>query len=104
MSRLDQIVVERATVVSDDYGADTQTWTPYYSGFADVLMGSGQERREAAQERASQTATFILVWSPLTAAIRPSDRVQFEGVWDVTGVAEGRGFRRQIQVTAVRFD
>jgi head-tail adaptor len=71
------VTFQRGTLVSGDYG-DTLDWTtPTTLGtaYARVRYGTGQERREAAQERAVQAATFECDWSPTLDAVQTNDRL-----------------------------
>lgn len=97
-----QIAIERATVTVDDYGGETATWAVYATVRAEVLFGTGQERREAAQEQAQQSATFIVAWSPLLDAVEVHDRISFDGSdWDITNIAPV-GLNKELHFTAVR--
>lgn len=96
------VTFERATVTTNDYGEEIQTWGSYADAFAEILFGTGQERREAAQERASQAVTVIVAWSPTLAAVEPTDRLQALGsTWDITSIAPV-GLNEEIHFTAVR--
>lgn len=97
-----RIAIQRATTVTDEYGDETEAWTLYAEAFAQVRFGSSQERREAAQEVASQTATFVVLWSPTLAAVTPQDRISWNGEWDVTGVAPSLQLNDHLEFTAVR--
>lgn len=78
------VTIQRATTAVDDYGGETKTWHTLATGWAAVRYGTGQERREAAQENAAVAATFEFDWNPTVAAIRPTDRLYcFDTVWDV---------------------
>lgn len=98
-----KIVFERNTgTTTDDYGGKVPLWTGYATAWAEVRYGTGQERREAAQERASVAATFQVLANALTRALTPLDRINFEGLWDiVSAVPNGRKF---IDITAIRPD
>lgn len=96
------ISVERATVTTDDYGGEVQTWGDYAIALAEVLFGTGQERRQAAQEGGTQVATFIVVWSPELAATKLIDRIQGMGAaWNITSVVP-IGLGKEIHFTATR--
>ena len=93
--------IQRATTATDDYGQGEQTWHDLATGWARVRYGTGQERREAAQENASQAATFEFDWNPTLAAVKPSDRLYvFDTVWDVAS-AVTIGGNREVHITAV---
>lgn len=96
-----RIAFERAAVALDGYGTEIETWTLYARAFAEVRYGTGQERREAAQESATLTATFRVPATPRTRALTPKDRILFDGaVWDIRSVAPFE--RGDVDVTAVR--
>lgn len=95
------VIIQRATTTDDDYGTEVRTWHEYARGYARVRYGSAQERREAAQENAAQTATFEFDWNPTVAATRPRDRLYvFSTVWDVIS-APIIGHQREVHITAV---
>lgn len=102
MNRNRLITFERATNVDDDYGGETPTWAPYAQAYAEVLFGTGQERREAAQETGSQAATFKCLWSPTLDGVKLTDRIQFDaGAWDITSRAP-IGLNKELHFTATR--
>lgn len=95
------ITIQRATVVVDDYGGETPTWAEYAQAWAQVRRGTGQERREAAQEAGAQSATFVTDWNPTLEAVQITDRITYRGDdWDITDVALDAN--REIQFTATR--
>lgn len=97
-----RITIERAVVVTDDYGGETSTWANHTEAWAEVLFGTGQERRGAAQEAGSQAATFIVLWTPILAALKLTDRIQAFGVaWDIQSIAPV-GLNEEIHLTATR--
>lgn len=94
-------LVQRKTVTTDDYGGETTTWYTLTTGYAKFYPGSGQERREAAQENASVAAVFNFDWSPTLAAVTPSDRLYvFDTVWDIAS-AVVIGGNREVDIAAV---
>jgi head-tail adaptor len=95
------VTIQRAVTVTDDYGGESKTWHELATGYARLSYGTGQERREAAQENASQAATFEFDWSPTIAAVKPSDRLYcFDTVWDVAS-AVTIGANEEVHITAV---
>lgn len=95
------LTIQRATVTQDDYKSEVRTWHTYATGWAKVAYGTGQERREAAQENANQTATFMFDWSPALAGVTAKDRLYvFDTVWDITGNVVIGG-NRECHLTAV---
>ena len=101
--RHDKITIQRKTVETDPYGGEVETWTDFAQEWAQVRFGSGQERREAAQETASQAATFIVLDNARTRSVGVQDRISWDGgLWDVTGVAPSLQLNAHREITAVR--
>ncbi len=97
-----RITIERAVVVTDDYGGESSTWANHTEAWAEVLFGTGAERREAAQESGSAPATFIVLWTPTLAALKLTDRIQaFGTAWDIQSIAPV-GLHKEIHITATR--
>lgn len=97
-----RIVFERNAPFTNDHGDEVQGWQHLCKAWARVTFGSGAERRGAAQERATQTATFeCLAIDTSRAAV--TDRIKFDGsLWDITSRAlVGRD---QIHFTAIMAD
>jgi hypothetical protein len=66
-----------------------------------VVFGTAQEKREAAQESASQSASFMCVRGPVLEAIPMTARISFDGdQWDITERAPLD--RKTIRFTAIR--
>jgi head-tail adaptor len=81
-----KIEIEQSTVTLDDHGGEAETWSLLAIEHAQVSHGGGQERREAAQERASVPATFRVLNNSRTRQVRPKGfRIVYQDVlWDVT--------------------
>jgi SPP1 family predicted phage head-tail adaptor len=99
--RTELIVFQRATTTEDDYGQPIETWADYVTRRARVRFRTAQEKREAAQEAASQTATFECVRSADLNAVTLKDRISYLGsAWDIT--ASEPLDRATIRFTGVR--
>lgn len=101
-NRSDRIQFKRGTKSKDDHGGAVITWVNYVEAYAQVIYGTGQERREAAQEAASQPATFRVPANSRTRALTVQDKIAgFLGTdWDITSVVPlGRD---GMEITAVR--
>lgn len=95
------ITVQRSTVVTDDYGGEAPTWASLENGWARVRFGTAQEKREAAQERGEQSATFELIPTTALRTVTLKDQILFEGSsWDIREVAPLE--RNLIRFTAAR--
>lgn len=95
------VTFQRATVDSDDYGADIESWATLEEAWARVRFGRADEKREAAREGGTQTVTFEVVPTAALLDARLADRIQFDGsVWDITEVAPLE--RNLMRFTAIR--
>lgn len=84
--RRDRITFARKTSTLDDYGGEIESWASLGRRWAWIIYGTGQERREAAQIRASVPATFNVPRDSLTRTLRADDRIEFDGaIWNITG-------------------
>lgn len=97
------VAFEHGTAATDDYGGETLTWASVASVAAKVLYGTGQERRQAAQEAAQQAATIMVNWTPTLASVVPKDRASFDGFqWDITAPPARVGLNDELHFTVVR--
>lgn len=95
------LTFQRATVAPDDYGGEDKTWHEITTAWALIRYGTGQERREAAQEAAVQAITAECDWAPTLAAVVATDRfILFETAWDITSKAI-IGANKEVHFTAV---
>lgn len=95
------ITFQRGTVTVDDYGGETTSWAELTQAWARVKYGTGQERREAAQEQAVQAATFECDYNPTLATVLMTDNIQFDGDnWDILSKAPLG--HREIHFAAIR--
>lgn len=95
------ITIEAGTATVDDHGGETMVWAEVTQAWARVKYGTGQERREAAQERMSQAATFELEWTPTLAAVGTTARIRFDNDnWDI--ISKSPLGHREIHFAAVR--
>lgn len=99
--RSERITFQRAAVTTDDHGGEVETWADHVTAWAEVRWGTGQERREAAQERGQISATFVCDWTPTLAAVTERDRILYQGaVWDLSPPAFMA--RQEIHFTGVK--
>lgn len=101
---LDHIVAfERGAPSENDYGDEILTWGPLETVAARVRYGTGEERREAAQEQALQPATIMVNWNPILAGVVPKDRAVFDNsTWDIAGPPARVGLNDELHFEAVR--
>lgn len=102
-ARLDRrITVQTFTESENDYGEPEKTWADAQDLWAGVSYGSGRERREAAQDQSSQTATFFVRSSTFTRGIKPkTHQLTFDGfTWDIESAVPSVKRREHIQITA----
>lgn len=95
--------IEAATS-TNDYNETVDDWdspTTLAQALARVRFGTAQEQRQAAQEAASQTASFECLRTPTLDAVPMTARIAFDGSqWDITERAPLD--RKTIRFTAVR--
>lgn len=95
------ITIQRASITTDDYGGETQTWADLAQAWARVRFGTAQEKREAAQEAGSQSASFEMLLTPTLAGVTLLDRITFDGSeWDIVELAPLD--RQTLRLTATR--
>lgn len=91
-------------VTTNEYNETVEGWdTPQLIATRNVRVrfGTAQETREAAQEAASQSATFECVTSPDLRAVPVTARIEFDGAqWDI--VERAPLDRKVIRFTGVR--
>jgi len=99
-----RITFERFTTTENQYGEMVESETPTtFKRWAQVWMGKGSERREAAMEQGSQVATFGLLMDSDTRAVTLKDRIAYAGsAWDIEGIAPDTPNRGEMEITAVR--
>jgi head-tail adaptor len=99
-----KVIFQRTGPPTDDgYTMQPGAWEAYCIEWASVSFGTGQERREAAQESASASATFQVLRNSKTAALSVTDRIVFDGsTWDIISVVPSREFNAGVDITAVR--
>jgi hypothetical protein len=96
------IIFQRAMMVRDAYGAKKPEGNSELTrAMARVIFGTGQEKREAAQEKALQSATFECVLTPALKGVKMTDTIQFDSSdWDI--VEKSELDRQKIRFTATR--
>lgn len=93
------ISIERATRVQDGYGEEIETWAEAFKEWARVFYGRGNERREAAADRAEMLATFAVLANNNSRGITARDRIAYDGmIWNIDGIAPVT--RGEIEITA----
>ncbi|MGK2908748.1 MAG: head-tail adaptor protein [Sphingobium sp.] len=99
-----KVVFQRTGAPTDDgYTTQPGAWADYCTEWAAVSFGTGQERREAAQEAGSAAATFQVLSNAKTGALSVTDRISFDGsMWDLTSIVPSREFGAGFDITAVR--
>lgn len=93
-----------AATTTNDYGETVESWnspTTLATATANVRFGTAQEKRQAAEESASQSASFECLRTPTLDAVPMTARIEFDGSqWDITERAPLD--RRTIRFTALR--
>lgn len=77
-----------ATTSTNDYGETVEDWdnpTTLATVTARIRFGTAQEQRQAAQESASQSASFECLRTPTLDDVPMDARISFDGdQWDIT--------------------
>lgn len=95
------VTFQRATVVADDYNEEIETWSLLERAWANVLYGTGAERREAAIEQGRQALTLRTLTTPALRSLTLKHRAVLDGeVLDLVGISPIG--RHEIEFTAVR--
>ena len=96
-----KVTFERASVTQDDYGEEVATWAPLGSELANVLYGTGAERRQAAMEQGQQALTIRTLATGTTRGVTLKDRVVLDGeALDLVGISQIG--RLEMEFTAIR--
>lgn len=99
--RRELIVFERATFTTNDNNEQIPSWATYATRRARVRFGTAQEKREAAQEGGSQTATFECISSSTLRSVTLKDRISYlSSSWDIVETAPLD--RKTIRFTGIR--
>lgn len=97
------VIFKRQGFTTNDYNEVVPDGPPaeITRAMARIRFGTAQEKREAAQEAASQTATFECLDTPKLRDIIMTDLIGYDGNdWDITEIAPLD--RLEVRFTAVR--
>jgi SPP1 family predicted phage head-tail adaptor len=74
-----RITIQRATVVTNDYGERVPTWATLATVWADVIWreGSGAERIASDQILSKQPVHFLIRYSTTVSSVSAKDRVSY---------------------------
>jgi head-tail adaptor len=93
---------ERATILENDLGGEeADAWELVEMAWAKVLYGTGAERRQAAVDGATQTATFRVLSTNALRGVTIKNRIVDDaGVeWNIVSIAP-IGVNKEIEFTA----
>jgi len=94
----------RPSITTDDHGGEAPGASNQIAqAWVRIRHGTGAERRDAAQKRATIAATFECNWTPLLATVIETDKISFDGTWDIISRAPIRQ-NDEIHFTAIRAD
>lgn len=98
-----RIIIERATATYNALNEPVETWATYATLSAKRSDVSDGERNAAGQVGSYLVSRFVIRSSPTTKAIRPTDRISYEGTWNIHGIKEtADGRNRFIEITAAK--
>ena len=96
-----KVTFERAAVTQDGNGEEIEAWAPLGSELANILYGTGAERRQAAMEQGQQALTIRTLATDTTRGVTLKDRVLLEGEpLDLVGISPIG--RLEMEFTAIR--
>jgi SPP1 family predicted phage head-tail adaptor len=100
-NKLDRrIIIQRATSVSDEFGAAIETWTNYLETWCSKTDVSDGERWRASEVQATITTRFLIRYNMYSSTVTPIDRILFEGlIYEISHVKE-IDRRKAIEITA----
>ena len=97
------VIFERATSSRNSFNEEKPAWAEHGRARAQVYFGQGSERREAAQERGRQSATFRMLANATTRGVKMTDRLSALGsAWDIVSLAPDQPTPGEIEITATR--
>lgn len=95
------VTFQRGTATINDHGDETLAWAEIEQAYAKVQFGLAQEKRAAAQDSGSQTATFEVFPTSNLLTVNLKDRIISDGFnWDITERAPLS--RQKLRFTAIR--
>jgi head-tail adaptor len=95
-------ILQVGAPVDDGYTTHPGEHVEFTRAWAEVRFGTGEERRQAAQEHASIPATFVILATPKTRQVTPEYKVRFmDADWDISSSIPGRD-ASEWQITATR--
>lgn len=95
------VIFKSSVATTNDHGDEELTWSEIERAYARVRFGTAQEKRDAAQEYATQSATFEVRPTSALLGVRLKDQIEFDGSdWDITEAAPLD--RKNLRFTAVR--
>lgn len=103
-----RIFLEKPGIVQNEHGEEVEAWVPLDGGvepvreWVQIYYGRGDERRQAATEQASQSATFRMLANERTRLLTTKSQILFEGVWDIHGIVPDTPVRGEMEVTAMK--
>lgn len=98
-----RIVIERATSTTNSFNEPVLTWGTYATIWASRSDVSDGERNAAGQVGSYLMSRFVIRSSPTTRAIKPSDRVSYDGIWNIHGIKQTQdGRNRFLELTCAK--
>jgi hypothetical protein len=96
------VTFKQATTTTNDDGEEIASGsTTLAEAWARVRFGTGQEKRQAAQESGVQSATFEVIPTPALMAVPLTATIEYDGSdWDLTEKADLE--RNLMRFTATR--
>lgn len=98
----ERVEFQAPTLSKDAAGIETVSgWAKLADAWVAVRQGNGTERREAAAEAATATATFVARWTPTLGAVTETARILWNGTaYAIHAIAGGRRGEGRLEFTA----
>jgi SPP1 family predicted phage head-tail adaptor len=98
-----RITIERATSVPNELNEPVETWATHATLWAAKTDVSDGERNAAGQVGSYLMSRFVVRHSPVTKEIKPTDRLVYEGTWNIHGIKETQdGRNRFLELTCTK--
>ena len=100
-SRKERITIQRATITTNAFNEDVETWGDLVTVWAKRMDASAGESYRAQEVGAQITARFTVLITSQLADLSPKDRIAHDGrIYNITAVREVKRNRR-LEIDAV---
>lgn len=98
-----RIVIQRATVTYNALNEAVEAWGTYATVWAKRTDVSDGEKVAAGQVGSFLMSRFVVRSTTTTRAMKPTDRISYQGTWNIHGIKEtSDGRNRFLEITAAK--